>query len=282
MELLLIILFVALLTVVGISAIGAVRWWLATRALRTALEAARLTVGPACFDRRELTGLPDPVQRYFRRVLTAGQPMVRALTVEHSGTFNMGKGGDNWKPFTSGQRVCTHRPGFLWNARVTLMPGVAVHVHDAYVAGEGTVHPALVGLFPLGRVHGKGAIAEAELMRFLAEAVCYPTALLPSQGVAWQAVDAHSALATLTDDELSVSLLFCFDEAGLVESVRAEARAHVLGGKLLVLPWEGLWCDYEQHQGMWVPMRGDVRWLLPQGPKPYWRGRVGRLDYEFE
>ncbi|HRD92844.1 MAG TPA: hypothetical protein PL117_06175 [Accumulibacter sp.] len=281
MEPLLTIVFVAVLTFVGISIVGAVRWAAATRALRTGLDAARQAVLPARFDARELVGLPDPVQRYFRLALTVGQPLLRALVVEHSGSFNIARSGDNWKPFTSGQRVCMRRPGFLWDARVTVAPGVTVHVHDAYVAGEGTLHPALLGLFPLGRVHGRGAIAEAELMRFLAEAACYPTALLPSQGVFWQAVDSHSAIATLADGEVTVSLLFGFNDAGLIESVRAEARACLLAGQLASLPWEGLWSAHEQHHGMWVPMRGEVRWLLPQGPKPYWRGCVGRLDYEF-
>ncbi len=86
-------------------------------------------------------------------------------------------------------------------------------------------------------------------MRFLAEAACYPTALLPSQGVVWQAVDAHSAIATLADGEVTVSLLFGFNDAGLIESVRAEARACLLAGQLASLPWEGLWFAHEQHHG---------------------------------
>ncbi|WP_374616403.1 DUF6920 family protein [Thauera aminoaromatica] len=198
-ELLLTIVFVAVLTFVGLSILGGLRWAAATRKLRRGLQAAQETAGPERFDQRELTGLPEPVQRYFRQVLTVGQPMIRALSVEHSGRFNIGKRGDNWKPFSSGQRVCIRRPGFLWDARVTILAGVAVHVHDAYVAGEGTLHPALMGLLPLGKVQGRGVLAEAELLRFLAEAPCYPTALLPSQGVKWQAVDARSAVATLTD-----------------------------------------------------------------------------------
>lgn len=40
-----------------------------------------------------------------------------------------------------------------------------------------------------------GEVAQGELMRFFAEAAWYPTALLPSQGVRWQAVDDTSARA---------------------------------------------------------------------------------------
>src|SRR5215218_3939861 len=125
---------------------GAVRWKSGTRELRDRLEAARLPIEPKIFQQGELEGLPAPVQRYFRAVLKDGQPIVAAAGVEHGGTFNMGEAADQWKPFTSTQRVVTRRPGFDWDGRVLMMPGLPVHVHDAYIAGEGILHAAVLGL----------------------------------------------------------------------------------------------------------------------------------------
>src|SRR3712207_6139748 len=68
-----------------------------------------------------------------------------------------------------------------------VMPGLPVRVHDAYVAGEGILHASLLGLFPVVDMRGTSDVAEGELMRFFAEAAWYPTALLPSQGVRWEA-----------------------------------------------------------------------------------------------
>jgi hypothetical protein len=48
-----------------------------------------------------------------------------------------------------------------------------------------------------------------------------------------------------------------------------------------VSPWEGLWSDYQQREGMTIPMCGEARWLMSGGPRPYWRARIGRIDYEF-
>jgi hypothetical protein len=42
-------------------------------------------------------------------------------------------------------------------------------------------------------MRGTGEIAEGQLMGFFAEAAWYPTALLPGQGVRWEAVDDSSA-----------------------------------------------------------------------------------------
>jgi hypothetical protein len=260
---------------------GAYRWNSETQELRTRLDAARAPVRPQTVDFRELEGLPAPVQRYFRVVLEEGQSMVAGVRVQHTGTFNMGETKDRWKPFDSDQQVVTQRPGFDWNGRVAMMPGLPVRVHDAYVAGEGVLHASLLGLFTVVDMRGRDEVAEGELMRFFAETAWYPTALLPSQGVRWEAVDGRSARATLTEGDVSVTMLFTFDERGLIETVRAEARGRAVDGKVIPTPWQGHFWNYQWRGGMRVPLDGEVAWMLPEGEKPYWRGHITETSYEF-
>jgi hypothetical protein len=259
---------------------GTARWDAGTRELRARLEAARQPVRPARYDARELDGLPPPVQRYFRAALQDGQPMVAAVRMDHAGTFNMSEAGEQWQPFTSTQHVVLQRAGFDWDGRIAMLPALPVRVHDAYIAGEGLLHATLLGLITLADLRGTPEMARGELMRFLAEAPWYPTALLPSQGVRWEAVDESSARATLQDGDNVVTLLFRFDEAGLIASVRAEARGRAVQGAVVPTPWEGRWWNYEVRDGMRVPLEGEVAWLLPGGARPYWRGRIVRLIYE--
>ena len=270
----------------ALGAWGARRWQAGTRALVEQMEAARLPPAPPRYHgERELPGLPEPVQRYFRTVLTEGQPIVDAVTVEHHGVFNMGEGTEQWKPFTSGQRIVTRRPGFVWDGRIAVAPGVAVHVHDAYVAGAGILRPAIFGLFPLADLRGssaeEGGIAQGELMRFVAEAAWYPTALLPSQGVRWEPVDERTARAMLTDGRLTLTLTFGFADDGTMARVHAQARSRTVQGKLVLTPWEGRWSDVQRHGGMWIPTRGEVAWLTREGRKPYWRGTLASVEYVF-
>lgn len=266
---------------VGLNVGGAMRWTGATQAILARLEAKRLPASPARYDPREIEGLPAPVQRYFSTVLTPGQSIVTAATLEHTGHFNLSPTGEQWKPFTSRQRVVVQRPGFLWDARIALAPGVSVRVHDSYADGEGLLHAAVSGLFSVADLRGGGELARGELMRFFAEAAWYPTALLPSQGVRWTAVDELSANATLTDGALSITLLFRFDDAGLMASVRAEARGRMVGGETSMAPWEGRWSHHQRVDGMTVPLTGEVAWLLPEGRKTYWRGTVTSLRHEW-
>jgi len=279
----------ALLTaIVLLAALGAWRWNAGTRAMIERLEATRQSDLPSGFALgHDLVGLPAPVQRFFRAALADGAPLVAALSLEHRGTFNLATEGPNrWISFASTQRVTTRRPGFVWDARMSLAPGLTVRVHDAYVAGEGILHPAVLGLFSLTDLRGSspesGGVAHGELMRFVAEAAWYPTALLPSQGARWTAVDEHSAQVAFTDGAVGVSLLMRFDPStGLIDSVRAEARGRIVGTDVVLTPWEGRWWDYAEHGGMKVPMSGEVAWLTPDERRAYWRGTVTSLAYEF-
>lgn len=272
------------LVLMALRVFGRWRWNRLTRALVARLEAGRQAMRPARFDTGELAGLPPVVQRYFRAVLPEGAPLITGAVVGHTGMFNMSEGGTSWKLFTSRQHVVTRRLGFVWNGHIRALPGLGVYVHDAYIAGEGILRPAILGIFSLMDLRGGGDIAQGELLRFFAETPWYPTALLPSQGVVWEAVDADSARATLCDCGLTAVLRFEFDAQGLIASVRAEARGRTVGGKIVMQPWEGRWSDYQTQAGMRVPMAGEVAWLPPDGQgarKPYWRGRITDLSYTF-
>lgn len=260
---------------------GGLEWREETQGLRLRLEAARAPIEPEKFSPRELDDLPAPVRSYFQTVLKDGQALIASARLQHRGSFNMSETGEQWKRFSSVQRVITHRPGFLWDAKIAMMPGLPVHVHDAYVAGEGILHASLLGLTSMVDIRGTGDVARGELLRYLAEAVWYPTALLPSQGVVWKAVDDHSADATLSDGKLSLTLRFHFGDDGLVDTVSAESRGRTVQGHVMQTPWQGRFWDYQSHNGMRVPMQGEVAWVLPDGPHPYWRGRMTHIEYEF-
>ena len=262
-------------------ALGALRWGAATRALRAPLERGLRPVVPSTFDPRLLDGLPAPVQRYFGKVLTPGQRMIAGAWVRHEGTFNMSPAKDRWSPFVSNQLVVTQRPGFIWDARIRMAPGLNVHVHDAYVAGEGVLHARLFGLFPVMDKPPSPELAQGEFMRFFAEASWYPTALLPSQGVVWEPIDERQARATMTDGATSLTMVVRFNDQDLIESVAAESRGRDVKGEMVPTPWQGRFWDYVSRDGMLIPLEGEVAWLLPEGPLPYWRGRIVELTYAY-
>jgi hypothetical protein len=272
----------------GLRAVGAARWARMIRRHTTQLESGSVDArgrlpSPARFDARELERLPAPVRRYLRAVLTDGQPIIATATVEMTGTMNMSATAEQWKPFASRQRVVTRRPGFLWDAAVLMFPGLPAYVEDSYIAGRGRLIAKVLGLFAVADLQGAGEIARGEFMRYFAESPWYPTALLPSQGVQWEAVDDASARATIVDGPITLTLLIRFNDAGLIASLHAASRGAGVGkdGAMLMLPWDCALSGYHPQDGMLIPRIGEAAWVRPEGRKVYFVGQVRTLRYEF-
>ncbi len=265
---------------VTVWGVGQRRWSSKTRGLLDRLDATRIERVAEYFEPLQLSGLPEPVAYHLRQVLPEGAPIIRAVDVVHRGMFNLSPtGGEQWKPFTSRQRVVTRRPGFVWDGRVTMVPGLDVHVHDAYIDGEGILEAAILGLFSLVDLRDRGEVARGELMRFMAEAVWYPTAQLPGQGMQWEPIDATRARATLMDGAIRVSMIFHFGTNGLLDNVRVEDRGRTVGGRVIPTPWEGRLSNYQRREGLLVPVDAEVAWLTPEARLPYWRGTITELHY---
>lgn len=274
---LLIIVVLSLFTVRTRFAIA--RWTSETARIRRRVESgADATITPRSASSSP-GALPSCVERYLRAVLPNDLPPITSVELSHAGLFNLGEHTDRWKPFESTQHVALDPPGFDWDGRIHLFPGCTAFVRDAYLHGQGTLLATLWGWIPLARQSGSGEIAHAELMRFLAEAVWYPFALLPGNAVRWEPETEKTALAHLRHGSTTASLRFLFDEAGLVHTVQARSRARMQAEKLVPTAWEGRWWDYQSHHGVRIPHAGEVAWILPEGRKPYWRGRLEFIRY---
>jgi hypothetical protein len=259
-------------------ALGNFQWRWTSDQMRKELGLSSREAARGVYDPRELVGLPTPVVRFFAATLTPGQPIVTGATLRHRGTMSL---GERWVRFDSEQLVVTAPPGFHWDARLRTPPGLATFVRDAYVEGVGALNAAVAGAIPVAHARGRGELARGELMRFLAEAAWVPTALLPSQGVRWTAVDDSSADAELVDRDQRVTLRFRFDDTGGIAEVASEARPRAEGGKFVPTPWGGRFSNHARRNGMRIPLDAEVYWRTPAGEQPYWRGHVERADYQF-
>lgn len=270
-----------LLAIGGALAIGALRWRELSRWRVALLDTLRQTPDPAIYSETELEGLPAPVQRYFRAALRDGQPIIARARLTQRGEFLQQEADDGWRPFTATHTVSTRPPGFLWDARIRVAPGIAVRVHDAYIGGRGVLQVAILGLVTVVDISGTPEAAEGELLRYLAEGPWVPTALLPSQGVRWDPVDDSHARATLVDGDTTASLTFTFGADGLVSHVFAAERPRDVGGEMVPTPWEGRFADCVERNGVQIPTLGEVAWQLEGRHLPYWRGRILDVDYTY-
>jgi len=224
--------------------------------------------------------LPQPVARYLRRVLRDGQPLIRVAKLRQTGRLRTDLHTKRWLRFEAAQVVEPLAPGFVWDARVTILPLVHVRVRDAYAQGIGSGRVSLFSAIPMGADRGRPELNSGALHRYLAEAVWYPTALLPSNALRWSPVSSTKALATLEDSGITVSLEFWFNERDEVTGIYSPGRWGRFNGQYRQIPWEGHFRDYQVKAGMWVPAAGEVGWYDAGIWRAVWKGTLAEAVYQ--
>lgn len=261
--------------------LASVRWNGNTRQLVEKLAQATPTREIKTVTFKDLDQLPVPVARYFRVALKEGQPFIRSARITQTGQFRASEAEDGWVPFKATEYFSSRPPGFVWDAGIRLAPLMDARVRDGYVAGQGSMQVKVLALAPIIDERGKAELNAGALQRYLAEAVWFPTALLPGEGVSWSAIDDDTALATLTDSSATVSLEFHFNDAGEITEVFTPGRYREVNGKYELTPWAGSFRRYEERGGMRIPLEGEVEWRLPGGNLPYWKGRLVEVEFDF-
>jgi len=234
----------------------------------------------ATFDPEQTADLPPVVKNYFLKVLPEGVPLVRRIRLEQHGTFNVGEEEPQWLPLQAIVHITTQPPGMIWQAHLSLAPPLYIRVIDSYHQGKGELSGSVLGTFSVIDATSTTELDQGELMTWLAEAVWYPTALLPGNGVSWEAIDKRRARATVDDGHNRISLDFHFNDSNEVVRVDTPARAREVDGRYELLPWSCHYREYEKMDGVLVPREGEAIWHLPSGEWPYLRARIDSLQYD--
>lgn len=241
---------------------------LAAQAFRRRIERLRaaLRTTPAA----PAPPLPDAVRALAER-LCGNAPPAALVRLEQRCAMRFRPDG-KWKPMTAMHLASTRAPGFVWEAEARAGPLLLFRVVDAYVDGRGLLEARLFGSIPVARTTGPD-VDRGELLRYLAELSWTPDALRANPALRWSE-PAADTLAVEADvpgqaEPARVELTLA---GGDVVSVHAERPRAEDDGR--PRPWEGSFEDHRPFDGQRLPARGDVRWLLDEGPFTYWRGEI--------
>jgi hypothetical protein len=272
-----------------VAALAAAAVWLARLWQQRALAAIVNTVERSAKARKpreagvlSIDSLPPPVARYLNHALSTEKRRLVVARYRQVGTLRTDTRSERWMNFTASQVISPSLSEFVWDARVSVIPLLHLRVIDSFVGGCGAGQVALLSAVPIGSAGGTMEMNSGSLHRFLAEAVWYPTALLPSSALSWEPVDDARALATLTHSAISVSLEFRFNQRDEVESIYTPGRWGSFDGGYKQVAWEGKFRDYAKRDGLLVPTRGEVGWYTDGDWGSVWRGSVVSAKLEFE
>ena len=144
-----------------------------------------------------------------------------------------------------------------------------IHVRDAYVSGIGMLKAQMPFGLPVMKMDDSSELNEGELLRWCAEAVLFPLALvcMTTKGkeensmIKWHASEEDENIATLkfNHNDSNVRINFKFDPNNLVTSMFC-MRPKMNGTVYEMARWEGYCYDYEGHGGILVPTRMEAGW----------------------
>ncbi len=235
----------------------------------TELFAQSNNISGKIFKYDQLSGLPEPVERYFRYVLKDGQPFISYVRLKHDGQFKAGLDKE-WTNIEGEQYFTAEKPGFIWKGTTSMFTA-----RDMYVADKGRLIVTLFSLYNI--VNGSGEnFNEGELQRWLGESVWFPTNLLPSERNQWLPIDANSAKLSFKYGVVSFSYIVTFNKIG--EVTQMETKRFL--GEEDREPWLCKMADYREINGVIVPMKAEVFWKLEKGEVSYAKFNVKKIEYD--
>lgn len=168
----------------------------------------------AIFDEATVRDLPPPAQRFLRRALPLGTPLVTLVELQMRGEIRL---GGRWLPFEADQ-ILRGGVGFVWRAavggRVLRFSG-----YDRCGTDGAELDFRLHGVIPVARASGPDTTRSAG-GRLVAETVAWlPQALVPINGARWVAIDDRRASVTLPGAGHDLDVEVAVDEVGRVRSI---------------------------------------------------------------
>ncbi len=221
------------------------------------------------FSHIQLTGLPAPVQRYFRLVLKEGQSYISYARLLHNGQFKTGP-GKAWVNIKGEQYFTTEQPGFIWKGTTNMFTA-----RDMYISGKGRLVVSLFSFYNI--VNGKGEKCnQGELLRWLAEGVWFPTNLLPGDKLQWTPISINEAKLTFSHNGLVIFYMVTFNDEG--EITQFETKRYM--GENNLETWIGKLKDYKAINGIRIPTAIEAVWRLEKGDFSYAKFTVKKLEYD--
>ncbi len=214
----------------------------------------------------QIRQLPEPAQKYLKYAILKSRRYVSQAYLTHHGEFKPSK---KWMPIKGEEYFTIQPPGFIWFGKVRFTSAT-----DTYQKGFGRMQVKLLSTFKL--VDAKGEeFNQGELMRWLSETPWFPTALVPSDNIRWEAIDANSAKIYLTDHGLREEGVFFFNEEGQISKFKAKRYGN---GKLD--DWICQYYDYREVDGFHVPFYVEASWEAEAEDFKYAKFRIKSIEYD--
>ena len=222
--------------------------------------------------------LPSEVQALAQRLGASASGSARLVRLIQSGEMWL-KPGEKPLSFKARQSNAVAEVGFLWQA-LFRTGGLSMRVIDFVVGSEGGLEGRLFGVLPIVRTASDDAAYRAEAMRYLAELMWNPDALLLNRQLDWRVIDKRTLSVAIGEGARRSEIRLILDEAGNPVRAEADDRPRAEGSVSKPCPWFARGGDYQTIGGRRIPTRGEAGWILDGVEFVYFRGRIESWSLE--
>lgn len=215
---------------------------------------------------QEIADLPPVVRKWLHSSTEIGQPIVSNVYLTQELKLKMNPGQKDWSSGTANQIFTVQPPGFNWVINTSIYSLISTKGRDKLVKGKGEMTIKLFSLFPVVHADNNYKVNQATLQRYLAEIVWFPSAAL-SPDIHWEALNDHSAKATMDIQGTKASGIFHFNEYG--QFVKFVAMRYKDVKDPTPTQWSVEAIKFKDFKGIKVPVECEVSWML-NGEKWTW------------
>ena len=183
------------------------------------------------------------------------------------------KPGSRRLPFSAEQTMSVVEVGFLWRAWLR-MAGLSMQVIDYMVDGNAGLEGRLLGSIPIVQATDTDAMFRGEGMRYLAELIWNPDAILLNHQLTWRVVNGRTLAVATGEGARRCEVRFNLDEAGDPIRMEADDRPRQDGRVATNGPWFGRCGGYQIIGGRRIPTLAEAGWLIDGVEFIYWRGHI--------
>ncbi len=234
--------------------------------------------GVMTYSLEDIENLPAPVQRYFRYVLKDGQEYIRFVRMKAVGQFRRPRQKE-WTQMNTRQYFTAKPPGMIFDAVMKQGP-LWFDIRDKYWRSKGGMFVNMLSGFNVLKEDDIKELNETSFLRWVGEAVMFPTALLPGEYMKWKPIDTNSAEFAVADGNNAGIYKFYFNDTGEIVKYESDSRYDKIDGKFQKVGSFAIRSHYKELNGIKVPTKFLITRILPDGThEEFWKGQVTDVSY---
>lgn len=220
--------------------------------------------------------LPPITQKWLIHSGVIGKELITNVFLVQELQLKMKPDQTNWNRGAAEQYFTTQPPAFNWNINTEMNPILSIVGRDKFENGKGEMIIKLLSLIPVAIAKNDNQVNQATLQRYLAEIVWFPTMSL-SPYIKWEAIDEHSARATMEYKGTTGSGVFYFDKIGNFE--KFAAMRYEDSKAIKPTEWTVTATKTEERNGIKIPVECKASWKLMDGEWTWLKLKITNIHY---